>query len=133
SAELPRVSVNGQPATAPTSGSRLVPAFLSDLGTHVSVVQGQLPRDQASDGPTQVTMAQDAADRTAIRLGDSVCMGPATPAAAEGRQPWCARVVGLWRPTDRGDPYWSATTSAAPLLLMTQRDYFQMLGQGSVS
>jgi hypothetical protein len=117
-------SVNGQP---PASESReLQAAYLSDLSGHVRLVKGELAAGVPGGLVGAVTMPEDRATRAGVALGDVVCLVSSQP-AAEGPPPtWCARVVGLWRPLDQADPYWSVPGS--PIWFFTDRqDFFALL------
>src|SRR5207237_7895802 len=69
-----------------------------------------------------VTMAQASADRLGLRVNDRFCLEPTS-----GRQPgWCARLVGLWQPTDLRDPYWGGGTPRTQLT-MGRHDFFRLM------
>jgi hypothetical protein len=97
-------------------------AYVSDLEARVEPVEGQLS-GAAVAGSGTVSMPQVVADRMGVRLFDQLCVqgdggGSSTP--------WCARVVGLWRPTAAADPRWTA--AGAEVTLFTGRtDLFSLL------
>jgi hypothetical protein len=67
-----------------------------------------------------VTMPVVMADRIGAQLFDVVCVS--VPTAGPTATPWCARIVGLWRPEPGADPAWTAGN--AEVRLFAARDDF---------
>ena len=112
-------SINSQQPTPPRVTTAVTVAYVPDLASHVEVVQGVITGSRAA-GPT-ATMAQAAADRMGVHLFDTVCLSALLPGAA-GSSPWCARIVGLWRPTRDGDS--QLTAQSTNLRFFAERDEF---------
>lgn len=118
-------SVNEAPAPRQTAAALLTPVFADDLARHVVVVAGELP-PEALGGETAVTLPQAGADQIGLHLSDVFCAGFA---GANGpRAAWCARVAGLWQPTDPRDPYWGGRPPRLQVS-MGRYDFFQLLRQ----
>lgn len=112
-------SVNVRPASGAPGAEGAAAMYVADLAARVEVLQGQLATGSAPSGDGTVSIPEIVADRLALKLSDVVCLGaPVTQAA--GAAQWCARVVGLWRPTAAADPGWTAPNT--PLAFFTDRD-----------
>src|SRR5438309_9227227 len=118
------VTPEGRPARVLPGNQGLTPTYLDHLASHVSVVAGELPPDGLGGGDTAVTRTQAAADQLGLRVNDRFCM------EATGTQPpsWCARLVGLWEPTDPRDPYWGSTPPQWQLAI-GRYDFFRLMSQ----
>jgi hypothetical protein len=98
---LTPVSLNENPAPAQVDSSRLAVGYLRDLAEHVELVAGAVPPDGlGGSADIAATMAQTEADALGLHLGDRLCID-----FAAGGTRWCARVAGLWRPLEGGDPF----------------------------
>jgi hypothetical protein len=120
------IAVNGGPARTLPSRGGVTPTYLDHLSSHVSVVAGELPADGLGGGATAVTMPQAGADQLGLHLSDRFCLqltGVQQPS-------WCARLVGLWQPTDPDDPYWGGSPPRMQLT-MGRYDFFQMMSLSS--
>jgi hypothetical protein len=98
---LTPASINeSRPPTGTGSGGLAV-GYLRDLPDRVELVAGSVPADGLG-GSTAIaaTMAQTEADSLGLHLGDRMCLD-----FASGGGRWCARVAGLWRPLQSGDPF----------------------------
>jgi len=117
-------SIGAQPASAPFDAAEVDVTYVSDLADRVVVGQGLLPKNDAGAVEGTATMSQATADRAGVRLYDQVCVR--APSAPADSTLWCARIIGLWRPTASADPRWSAPD--APLQLFTAHDpYFALV------
>jgi hypothetical protein len=118
-------SIGASPPQPPIDAADVEVRYVNDLAARVVVAQGLLPGNSAPGAEGMATMPQALADRAGVRLFDEVCIR--APSAAPADPPlWCARVVGIWRPTSAGDPRWTARD--APLQLFTARDtYFALV------
>lgn len=119
-------SVSSSPPRPPIDAADVQVRYVSDLPARVVVAQGLLPKSGGRGGEGMATMPQAMADRAGVRLFDEVCLhAPSVPPADPPL--WCARIVGIWRPTSAGDPEWTARSG--PLQLFTARDtYFALVG-----
>ena len=118
------VSLNGSPAPAAIARVGLSAGFLDDLTGHVEVLAGALPPDGLGGDATAVSMPQEGADQIGLHISDRFCVDFAPNASRDGR--WCGRIVALWAPLRRSDPYWGG---APPKLQLTlgRYDFFQLL------
>ena len=119
---LPAASVNGVPPAAPATQRNLLVAYSSDLARHVEVVQGELPDAIQDRTVAAASMSEAQADRVGLHLSDQVCFAAASPSD----EPWCPRLVGLWRALDSTDPYW-ALSGPRPNLFTNQSGFFTLL------
>jgi FtsX-like permease family len=95
------VALNENPAPAQFDTSGLAVGYLRDLPDHVELLAGGVPPDGlGGSSDVAATMAQPEADALGLHLGDRVCL----EFAGAGTR-WCARVAGLWRPLQGGDPF----------------------------
>jgi hypothetical protein len=107
----------------PVAGGRqMTAAYLDDLDAHVVVLAGFLPPDGLGGASTAVTMPEAAADQLGMRLSDRFCIDLAPGV------PWCARLVGLWRPLRASDPYWGGRAPGLEVA-MGRYDFFELLKQ----
>jgi hypothetical protein len=112
-------SIGSNPPNGPMATADVTVTYVADLPARVDVVQGLFPKPGTAGGESMVTMPVVMADRIGAQLFDVVCLS--VPSA--GTTPWCARIVGLWRPQDGADPAW--TGSNAQVRLFAQRaDFF---------
>jgi hypothetical protein len=118
------VTVGGGPVSPTTAQQTLTAAYSDHLASHVAVGAGELPPDGLGGGDTAVTMPQATADKLGLRLSDRVCFD----FSGAGQSRWCARIVGLWRPLDVHDPYWSQAPSSL-LVTMGRFDFFELVKQ----
>jgi hypothetical protein len=95
--------------------------YVADLPARVDVVQGLFPKPGAGGGESMVTMPVVIADRIGAQLFDVVCLS--VPSAGPTTTPWCARIVGLWRPEKGADPAWTAS-NAQVRLFAERTDFF---------
>ncbi|HXM56576.1 MAG TPA: hypothetical protein VOB72_14365 [Candidatus Dormibacteraeota bacterium] len=110
-------SIDDQPVAA---AAQLTAGYLDDLAAHVDVLAGYLPPDGLGGGPAAATMPQSGADQLGLRLSDRFCV---TLAAGT---PWCARLVGIWRPRHDADPYWAGRPPRLEVAV-GRYDFFQLL------
>jgi hypothetical protein len=115
-------TLNDQPAPA---NARVAAGYAGDLAGHVQLLAGEIPPDGlgGAGGLVAVTMPQDGADQAGLHLSDRLCLAVQQPG---GQGPWCARIVGLWRPLQRTDPFWGGSPPAAELLL-GRYDFFTLV------
>jgi hypothetical protein len=120
---LTLTTVNG--SSPPGGGARQLEAtFVDHLAEHVRVAAGQLPPEGLGGNDPAVTMPQAAADQLGLHLSDRVCLAfvPKT-----GSPALCARIVGLWRPVNAGDPIWGGSPPGLQVML-TAYDFFRLAG-----
>src|SRR6266545_1883389 len=113
--------------TSPVVGARTRLVFRDGFCDHVLPVSGRCP-----DGPMQVMVSEQTADRLALRIGAPVTVqavqamlagGPAEPEPAG--PPVDLALVGIYRPRDAASPYWAqhgyfaAPPGATPAFLVT--------------
>lgn len=121
---LALATVAGGPPTASAGQRQLTAVYADHLASHVEMVAGELPPDGLGGGETAVAMPQSGADLLGLHLSDRVCFDWT---AGPDRQPrWCARIVGLWQPTDVHDPYWTGA-SLGLALTMGRYDFFGLV------
>ncbi|MGW6919350.1 hypothetical protein ACWGB8_36880 [Kitasatospora sp. NPDC054939] len=78
--------------------------YLHGITRHGTLVEGTWPADGGDrDGPIPIAVSAHAAAGMGIRLGDLL-----SGDAGDARGGQSARVVGVFRPDDRDDPYWTA-------------------------
>jgi FtsX-like permease family len=110
---------SNQPS-GPAATADVTVTYVADLSSRVDVVQGLFPRPGAGGGERMVTMPLPVADRIGAQLFDVVCL--TVPNGDPNAAPWCARIVGLWRPMGGADPAWTAPN--AKIRLFAERDDF---------
>ncbi|MER7701957.1 hypothetical protein ABTX81_03515 [Kitasatospora sp. NPDC097605] len=76
---------------------------LAGLSEHASLVEGRWPAAAPADRPLQIVVAQRAAEKLGIRVGD-VLLEEHLPRLAP---PPGTEVVGTFRANDEADPYWT--------------------------
>jgi hypothetical protein len=119
-------SIAAGATSGPAATAQVTVAYVADLAAHVRVTQGLLARRAPQGGEETVSMPQALADRAGVRLFDQVCIRPAPQTTSA--EPWCARVVGIWRPSGGADSRWTA--AGAPIQLFTGRDQlFSLTGR----
>src|ERR1700730_12651501 len=117
------ITLNGEPAPIGIRGHGLTPTYLDHLAAHVSVGAGELPPEGLGGGDTAGTMPQAGSDQLGLHLSDLFCL---RFTSAEQQPSWCARLMGLWQPTDPHDPYWGGSPPRMQLT-MGRYDFFQLL------
>jgi hypothetical protein len=119
---LTPVSLNEIPAPARVDSSRLAVGYLRDLADHVELVAGAVPPDGlGGSDDVAATMAQTEADALGLHLGDRLCLD-----FAAGGSRWCARVAGLWRPLEGGDPF-RLETARQVELVVGRYDFYRLM------
>lgn len=117
-------SIHGNPPAAPLATTPVTVTYVADLSSRVDVVDGLFPKPGTAGGELMATMPVVVADRIGAQLFDVVCVGvQSSPNAA----PWCARLVGLWRPKPGADPAWTAA-NAQVRLFIERDDFFTAAG-----
>src|SRR5260370_556500 len=112
--------VNGVMPARP--GADLGIAVLSDLPNHVDLVSGSWPaRSQLSD-TFDVTMPEDAAKASHLKLGDRACLQ-----VLDGKYVVCIKVAGLWHPRKITDPYWGPEQSVPIAAFTDIPTYFTII------
>jgi hypothetical protein len=114
-------SIASNPPNGPTAAAAMTVTYVADLPARVDVVQGLFPKPGTAGGETMVTMPVVMADRIGAQLFDVVCLS--VPAVDPNAVPWCARIVGLWRPEAGADPAWTAP-NAQVRLFAERTDFF---------
>jgi hypothetical protein len=114
-------SIGNNPPNGPLATAAVTVTYVADLSARVDVVQGLFPKPGAGGGESMVTMPVVMADRIGAQLFDVVCVS--VPTAGSGATPWCARIVGLWRPGQGADPAWTAS-NAQVRLFAERADFF---------
>lgn len=115
--------VNGGQPTPAAGDVAISATYLDHLASHVEVIEGQLPPEGLAGQETAVTMSMRGADLAGLRLSDRFCLDLQPAAPRQHR--WCARLVGLWRPLDSGDPFWGGALPQAQLF-MGRFDLFEL-------
>ncbi|MBJ7614134.1 MAG: hypothetical protein JF924_17630 [Candidatus Dormibacteraeota bacterium] len=119
---LTPASLNEIPAPARVDSSRLAVGYLRDLADQVELVAGAVPPDGlGGSADVAATMAQTEADALGLHLGDRLCLDFAT-----GGSRWCARVAGLWRPLQGGDPF-RLETARQVELVVGRYDFYRLM------
>jgi hypothetical protein len=116
-------SINGSGAVLGGDTPRVQATYIDHLGGHVELLAGQLPPEGLGGTDAAVTMPQAGADQLGLHLSDRICA--TFVGAGPAQAPWCARVVGLWRPVDGGDPIWGGSPPRLQVML-TGYDFFQL-------
>ncbi len=126
--------------TSPVVGARTRLVFRDGFCDHVLPVSGRCP-----DGPMQVMVSEQTADRLALRIGAPVTVqavqamlagGPAEPEPAG--PPVDLALVGIYRPRDAASPYWAqhgyfaAPPGATPAFLVTAGTLAEIPNAGEV-
>jgi hypothetical protein len=119
-APLRLASIASRQPSGPYATADVTVTYVADLSSRVDVVQGLFPKPGTAGGEPMATMPLAVADRVGAQLFDVVCVG--VPSGDPSAAPWCARIVGLWRPKEGADPAWTA--SNAQVRLFTERDDF---------
>lgn len=114
-------SIASNPPNGPEATANVTLTYVADLSSRVDVVQGLFPKPGTAGGESMVTMPVAMADRIGAQLFDVVCLS--VPSGDPNAAPWCARIVGLWRPEDGADPAWTAQ-NAQVRLFAERADFF---------
>jgi len=119
-------SIASRQPTGPTATANVTVTYVADLAQRVDVVQGLFPKPGSAGGESMVTMPVPVADRLGAQLFDVVCL--TVPNGDPTAAPWCARIVGLWRPMAGADPAWTAP-NAQIRLFVERADFFTAAGK----
>jgi hypothetical protein len=122
-------SIASNPPTAPAAAADVTVTYVADLPSRVDVVQGLFPKPGTAGAEAMVSMPVVMADRIGAQLFDVVCVS--VPTGVLSAPPWCARIVGLWRPEAGADPAWTAP-NAQVRLFAERADFFTVAGMQPV-
>lgn len=104
---------------------RLSLGFLSDIGEHCSLLDGELPSSSLSpDGVIDVLVSEKGLINMNLLLGEELAISSHT--APDG-SPLTVRICGVFENADDQDPYWVRTPTAYSNTLLMDEDLFREL------
>ncbi|MBX3055370.1 MAG: ABC transporter permease [Anaerolineae bacterium] len=96
--------------------------FITGLAAQIDLVEGAYPLEAGAAAATEVIASRQTADRLGLQVGESYTL---LGAADSSRLP--LRIVGIWQPRDRSDPFWFYQPDAFAEMLLTSEGQFSQL------
>jgi putative ABC transport system permease protein len=94
--------------------------FVSDLETHVQLVEGEFPAGGMPGDPVEILISRKTADLLGLQVGEYYTLLPTGQAGAQIP----VRIAGVWRAVDTGDPFWFYQPDAFDETLLASESAF---------
>ncbi|HLI70422.1 MAG TPA: FtsX-like permease family protein [Ktedonobacteraceae bacterium] len=131
SAQVQRADIYpGNPAQNPTmqvgdSAVALLGFAQSQLPSHITLLQGRLPRPEQS--VTEIALTPQTAQQMHVSVGDTIYVASPLTLFVNGSSSsltWQLRVVGLFIPRSASDPFWQGNTFNSQLIGTANTDSY---------
>ncbi len=94
--------------------------FISDLGGHIDLLEGQMPGAAGPEGPVEVLVSLVKAEELGLQTGEDYILFD--PSTTQTRVP--VRISGIWKAKDEEDPFWFYDPAGlSDVLLASEESY----------
>lgn len=96
--------------------------FITGLAAQIDLVEGAYPLEAGAAAAIEVIASRQTADRLGLQVGESYTLFGAADSSRLS-----LRIVGIWQPRDRTDPFWFYQPDAFAEMLLTSEGQFSQL------